>query len=636
MAKHKFKTEVNQLLHLIIHSLYTHPEIFLRELISNASDALDRLKYLTLTDEEFKKLQFDPRIDIYLDTIKPAIIIPSEKEQKPRPVIKVSDNGIGMDSQELEKNLGTIARSGTREFLNSLTGDSKKDATLIGQFGVGFYSSFMVAERVEVISRKAGEQKAHRWISDGKGDFEITDASRNEQGTDVILFLNEKGKEFADRWAIEGIIKKYSNHIPFPIFLHYTEEESDKEKNEKIVGKTKVVQVNIASALWKKPKSELTEKDYHEFYKTIFHDPENPFLYIHTQAEGTLEYTTLFYIPSRAPIDLYWLDYKPGVKLYIKRVFITDDEKELIPHYLRFLRGIIDSEDLPLNISRETLQHNRILAKIKNDSVKRILSELQALKKDSPEKYETFYKEFRKPLKEGVYQDFSNRDTLVELLLFKSSEVDGYTDFSGYRSRMKHDQKAIYYITGENEKSLRSSPLLEAYRKKKIEVLLAEDEIDEIILPAIGKYEGFELKSVNRIDAAEDLKTAKDKEKEKGLEPLIKKIKKILDKEVKDVRASTRLNDSPSCIVADEHDPTIQMQNILKAIGQKNLPEVKPILEINPDHLLVKKLKEVEEGELFEDISRLLYEQALLLEGAELKDSNAFVKRLNRVLEKAL
>jgi len=636
MTKHKFKTEVNQLLHLIIHSLYSHPEIFLRELISNASDALDRLKYLTLTDEKFKKLQFDPRIDIHLDTEKPAILTLSGKEQESRPLIKVTDNGIGMNEKELEKNLGTIARSGTREFLNSLTGDTKKDSNLIGQFGVGFYSSFMVSEKVEVISRKAGEQKAYRWTSDGKGDFEITEAIRNEQGTDVILYLNEKGREFADRWSIESIVKKYSNHIPFPIFLHYTEKEPGTEKIEKYMEKRKVEQVNIASALWKRPKNDLTEKDYHDFYKTVFHDTENPLLYVHTQAEGTLEYTTLFYIPSKAPIDLYWVDYKPEIRLYIKRVFITDNEKELIPHYLRFLRGIIDSEDLPLNISRETLQHNRILAKIKNDSVKRLLSEIQTMKKDAWEKYESFYREFKKTLKEGVYQDFSNRDTLVELLLYKSSEIEGYTDFSGYRKRMKPDQKIIYYITGENEKSLRNSPLLEAYRKKKVEVLLAEDEIDEIILPAIGKYEGFELKSVNRIDAAEDLKTVEDREKEKELDPLIKKVKKVLKEEVKDVRASTRLNDSPSCIVADEHDPTIQMQNILKVMGQKNLLDIKPILEINPDHLLVKKLEKIEEGELFEDISRLLLEQALLLEGAELKDPNAFVRRLNRVLEKSI
>lgn len=635
MAKRKFKTEVNQLLHLIIHSLYSHNEIFLRELISNASDALDKLKYLTLTDQAFKNLNFDPRIDISFGSDVQKIITLSDDRDKKK-MITVSDTGIGMNDKELEENLGTIARSGTQDFLKSLTGDAKKDSNLIGEFGVGFYSSFMVAEKIEVISKRAGEDAAYKWISDGKGNYEIIDADRDQNGTTVILHLNDDGAEFADRWSIEGIIKKYSNHIPFPIFIHYKDTRYEGAgADRKEIKEQKVEQVNAASALWRRPKKELTDVDYNEFYKTISHDTEDPLLHIHTRAEGTMEYNTLFYIPQKAPIDLFWADYNPGVKLYIKRVFITDDERELMPHYLRFVCGVIDSEDLPLNISREMLQKNRILNNIKNASVKKILGGLINLKKEK-EKYDSFYKEFGRPLKEGAYQDFSNRDTIVELLQFKSTISEGYTGFSEYKERMKPDQKAIYYVTGENEQNLRNSPLLEAYNKKDIEVLLMDDEIDEIVIPSIGRYKDIELKSVNRSDAADDLKTREDKESEKKIDPLIKKVRKILGDEVKDVRASTRLSDSPSCIVADEKDPTLQMQQILKSIGQKDLPEVKPVLEINPNHEIIKKLEAADNREILEDVSRLLLEQALLLEGVELKDPPTFVKRLNRILNKAL
>jgi molecular chaperone HtpG len=635
MAKHRFKTEVNQLLHLIIHSLYSHPEIFLRELISNASDALDKLKYLTLIDDSFKNMEFQPKIDVSFGTEAGKIITLSEKPDKKK-IITVSDTGIGMNERELEENLGTIARSGTSDFLKTLTGDAKKDSSLIGEFGVGFYSSFMVADRVEVISKKAGKTSAYKWVSDGQGNYEIEESNRDGNGTTVILFLNETGDEYADRWRIEEIIKKYSNHIPFPIFLHYEDIRHEGEgSGRKEIKEQKVAQANAASALWRRPKSELTEEDYNDFYKSISHDTEDPLLYFHTQAEGTMEYTTLFYIPTKAPIDLYWADFVPGIKLYIKRVFITDDDKELMPHYLRFIRGIIDSEDLPLNISREILQQNRILTNIKNTSVKKIIGEITNLKKDRA-KYDTFYEEFHRPLKEGVYQDFSNRDALLELLQFKSTKVEGYSGFADYKERMKPEQKAIYYITGENEQALRNSPLLEAYKEKDIEVLVMDDEIDEIVIPSIGKYKEVELKSVNRSDAAEDLKTQKDREIEKKLGPLVEKIKKMLGDAVKDVRASTRLSDSPSCIVADDKDPTIQMQQILKAMGQKEIPQVKPILELNPNHEIIKKLEETQNDEMIEDVSRLLYEQALLLEGAGLKDPSSFVKRLNRVLTKSL
>lgn len=624
MAKHKFQTEVNQLLHLIIHSLYSHREIFLRELVSNASDALDRLKYLTLTDEEFKKISFDPRIDIEFD----------EKKQK---TLTIRDNGIGMNDKELEENLGTIARSGTRNFIEHLTGDARKDSNLIGQFGVGFYSAFMVAESIEVISRKAGEDKAWKWTSDGKGEFEITEAERETQGTTVILHLNKEGSEFADRWRIESIIKKYSNHIPFPIYLKYTatrfEGEGDKKKEKK---EETVTQINAASAIWKRPKAELTDEDYAEFYKSFSHDYSEPLLRIHTHAEGKLDYTTLFFIPSKAPFDLFRADYRPGVKLYVKRVFITDDDRELMPVYLRFVRGVIDSEDLPLNVSREMLQHNQILSKIRTSSVKRILDELMKLQKNDRKKYETFWKEFGVPMKEGLYQDRENRDALLDLALFKSTKVEGYTTFAEYKERMQPDQDAIYYITGSSEDAIRNSPLLEVYRKKDIEVLVLDDEIDDIVISSVFTYKDTPLKSVNRADAAESLKTDEDKKREQEIEPLIKKIREALGDRVKDVRASSRLSDSPSCIVADENDPTVQMQHIFKAMGQKGLPDFKPILEVNPNHEIITKLAGIDDTALIQDASFLLLEQAMLIEGVEIKNPAEFAKRLNRIMSRAL
>jgi molecular chaperone HtpG len=635
MSEHKFKTEVNQLLHLIIHSLYSNTEIFLRELISNSSDALDKLKYLTLTDDKYRNLYFDPRIDVYFGKPTQKIITLSDDGQKQK-IISVSDNGIGMNDKDMEKNLGTIAKSGTQDFMKALTGDAKKDSNLIGEFGVGFYSSFMVAEKVEVISRKAGGEDAFMWSSNGKGRFEITDAARESHGTTVILHLNENGEEFSNRWKLDGIIKKYSNHIPFPIFLHFEETRSEGEgAGKKEVREQKEEQVNAASALWRRPKAELKDEDYREFYKTISHGMDEPLLHIHTKAEGKIEYTTLFYIPKKAPVDLFWADYIPGVKLYIKRVFITDDEKELLPRYLRFVRGIIDSEDLPLNVSREMLQQDRVLTSIKNASVKKILGEILELKKDG-EKYNEFYKEFSRPLKEGVYQDYNNRDTLLELLQFKSTKVEGYTGFAGYKERMKPEQKAVYYITGENEQNLRNSPLLEAYKEKDIEVLIMDEDIDEIVIPSIGNYKDVELKPVNRSDAADDLKTDEDKKSEKKIEPLLKKIKKVLGDQVKDVRASARLSGSPSCIVADEKDPTIQMQQLLKSMGQTDMPEVKPVLELNPGHEIVQKLAGSDNEEMIEDAGRLLLEQALLLEGVQLKDPSGFVKRVNKVLTKSL
>ena len=616
MSKHQFQAEVSQLLNLIIHSLYSHTEIFLRELVSNASDALDRLRYLTLTQDEYKGGPFVPRIDISFDG----------KDGK---TLSISDTGIGMDEKDLEENLGTIARSGTREFLQAMADDAKKGSTLIGQFGVGFYSCFMAADRVEVLTRKIGDQKAWKWTSDGKGEYEIAEASRDGCGTTVTLFLNENGREYANRWRIEEIIRKYSNHIAFPIHLHYQEDGPHGGKVDKDE------QVNAALALWRRPKSELKDEDYNEFYRTISHDTEDPFHWIHLSVEGALAYTTLFYIPRKAPFDLYRYDYQPGVKLYIKRVFITDSEKELLPVYLRFVRGVIDSEDLPLNVSREILQNNRIMANIRSASVRKILQELGQIAKE-PAKYGEFWAEFGRVLKEGVLQDFEHRDQLLELLRCKSTAVEGWTSLSEYRDRMQKDQKAIYYITGGREASLRSSPLLEAYKAKGIEVLIMADEVDEIVAPSISKFMEVELKAVNRLKTGDDLRTDADAGKAASIEPLIKKMKKALGAEVKDVRASTRLADSPSCIVVDENDPTLQLQQMLKAMGNRDMPDLKPILEVNPSHPIITRLAALEDEELIADTSRLLLEQALLVEGGELKDPAGFVKRLNRALEKSL
>src|ERR1700710_2384350 len=431
MSKREFQTEVSQLLQLIIHSLYSHPEIFLRELVSNSSDALDKLRHLTLTDDAYKALPFNPRIDLELDEEKKTLTI--------------SDTGIGMNEEDLTSNLGTIARSGTKNFLSQLSGDAKKDSNLIGQFGVGFYSVFMVSDRVEVVSRKAGEEEAWRWTSDGKTGFDIEPAERAVAGTTILLHFNEEGAQYANSWRLQEIVKKYSNHIAFPIFLTYDKSEWNAEKKESI--KTRVTeQVNAASAMWQRSKSELTDDDYKEFYKSITGDWEDPLFWFHTRAEGTLEYTTLFYIPAKAPMDLYQAEYKGGIKLYVKRVFILDDSKELLPQYLRFVRGIIDSEDLPLNVSREILQQNRVLTSIRSASVKKILSELKNIAANTPEQYLQFVTEYNRPLKEGLHGDFANRETLLDLVRFKSTKVEGLTSLSEVKSRMKEGQKSIFYI----------------------------------------------------------------------------------------------------------------------------------------------------------------------------------------------
>jgi molecular chaperone HtpG len=617
MPKREFQTEVNQLLQLIVHSLYSHPEIFLRELISNASDALDKLRHLTLVDDAYKSVSFSPRIDLELDEEKQTLTI--------------ADTGIGMNEEELVSNLGTIARSGTKNFLSQLSGDAKKDSNLIGQFGVGFYSAFMVADRVEVISRKASEAKASRWTSDGQTGFDIEPAERELPGTTVVVHFNEEGKQYANGWRLQEIVKKYSNHIAFPIYLTYDKSEWD-EKEKKSLKKRTTEQVNAASALWRRPKNELKGEDYKELYKSIAGGWDDPLFWFHTRAEGSLEYTTLFYVPTKAPLDLYHADYKGGVKLYVRRVFIMDDSKELLPQYLRFIRGIIDSEDLPLNVSREILQQNRIVTSIRTASVKKILSELKNIATNQPDQYQKFIGEYNRPLKEGLYSDFGNRETLLELIRFKSTKVDGLTSLAEVKSRMKEGQKSIYYITGGAESLLRTSPLLEIYRKKDLEVLILDDEIDEIVFSGVDKYADIDLKSVNKTSASEDLKDETEPDKAEALKPLLEKIRATLGDRVKDVRASVRLADSPSCIVSDEEEPSMKMQEMLRAMGQKDIPAPKPTLEINPDHEIVKKLLARSEDEVTKDAAWLLLDQALLLEGVPLEDPASFVQRLNRMM----
>ena len=635
MAKYEFQTEVNQLLHLIIHSLYSNKEIFLRELVSNASDALDKLKYLTVSDAALKNLQFNPRIDITFN------------EDAATPTLTIRDTGIGMNDEDIKNNLGTIARSGTKAFLEQLAADDKKDSNLIGQFGVGFYSAFMVASKIEVISKKAGENTVWKWISDGKGEYEleqtddsafplIDDVPEGANGTCITLYLNNEDSEFASRWKIEDIIKRYSDHIAFPIYLHYIHKEYDDKGNEKSQA-AKSEQINDASALWQKPKSELKDEDYKNFYKSLSHDSTDPLLYVHTKAEGTLEYTTLFYVPAKAPFDMYHADYKPGVKLFVKRVFITEDEKELLPVYLRFVRGIIDSEDLPLNVSREILQQNRILNNIRSASVKKLLSEFKKLSENDKEKYETFIAEYNRPLKEGLYSDYEHRDELLELIRFRTTnEENTWTSLADYVQRMKEGQKAIYYITGGDEKALRQSPHLEAYKAKGLEVLIMPDEIDDIVIPSVGKYKDWELKAANRAGSDEELSTDEEKkeakQKEKDFKPIVEKIKNALGDAVKEVRLSKRLADSPSCIVVDENDPSLQMERMMRAMGQQLRGEVKPILEINAEHPILQRLKDADDETFIADTAFVLLDQALLLEGSTLKDTADFVKRLNKLL----
>ena len=659
MAKYEFQTEVNQLLKLIIHSLYSNKDIFLREIVSNGSDALDKLKYLTVSDEAFKNIKFEPRIDITFD----------EKES----TLTVQDSGIGMTDEDLTNNLGTIARSGTKAFMEQLTAEASKDSALIGQFGVGFYSAFMAAKKIDVYTRKAaGDGKIWHWSSDGTNSYEIEEVAADSAaakkygfdkpeltGSAIEMHLNDDSKEFASRWKIEELIKKYSDHIAFPIYLHYEQKKYD-DKGKETGSESKIDQVNSASALWKRAKSELKEEDYNEFYKTFGHDGQDPLHYVHTHAEGTQEYTTLFFVPQTAPFDMYQADYKSGLKLYVKRVFITDDDRELLPSYLRFVRGIIDSEDLPLNVSREILQQNRILDNIKSSSVKKLLSEFKKMgeaadkakkveadkrtddDKKAIEKWEKFVRNFNRPMKEGLYSDYANRDEIAEIVRFKSTDASGtgdgnYTSFADYVQRMKTDQKSIFYISGSDEKNLRANPLVKAYTDKGFEVLIMDDDIDDIVIPGFGKYKNeFELKAVNRSGSDEDLGGDKEeaKKKEEEFKPVTEKIKKALGDKVKDVKLSKTLSgENPSCIVVDENDPSYQMIQMMKAMGQAG-PDLKPILEVNGDHPIVARLKDTSDEAVIADISEVLFTQALMIAGMEVKEPAEFVKHLNNLLSK--
>ena len=654
MAKYQFQTEVNQLLKLIIHSLYSNKDIFLREIVSNGSDALDKLKYLSVSDDNYKNIKFEPRIDITFD--------------ESNSILAVQDSGIGMNEEDLTTNLGTIARSGTKAFLEKLSSDAAKDSALIGQFGVGFYSAFMAAKKIDVYTRKAASDgKIWHWSSDGTNAYEIEEVASDSavakkygfdnaelSGSVIEIHLNDESKEYASRWKIEELIKRYSDHIAFPIYLHYEQKKYD-DKGNVTGSENKVDQVNSASALWKKSKSELKPEDYNEFYKTIGHDGQEPLHYVHTHAEGTQEYTTLFYVPQSAPYDMYQADYKSGLKLYVKRVFITDDDRELLPAYLRFVRGIIDSEDLPLNVSREILQQNRILETIKKSSVKKLLSEFKkmgeaadkARKSENPtdeekkaiEKWNKFVANFNRPMKEGLYSDYENREEISEIVRFKSTDASGigddnWTSFADYVQRMKPEQKAIFYISGSDEKNLRENPLVKAYTAKGFEVLIMADDIDDIVMPGFGKYKDFELKAVNRSGSDEDLGTdkAEAEKKEKEFKPVAEKIQKALGEKVKEVKISKTLTaENPSCIVVDENDPSYQMIQMMRAMGQAG-PELKPILEINAEHPIVAKLKDTEDEAFIKDVAEVLFNQALLIAGVEIKEPTEFVKHLNNLL----
>ncbi|EAW7462996.1 molecular chaperone HtpG [Campylobacter jejuni] len=605
----QFQTEVNQLLQLMIHSLYSNKEIFLRELISNASDALDKLNFLSVSDDKYKSLKFEPKIEIKID--------------KDKKTLSISDNGIGMDKDDLINNLGTIAKSGTKSFLENLSGDAKKDSQLIGQFGVGFYSAFMVASKIEVLSKKALDDKAYLWSSDANG-YEINDASKEEQGTSITLYL--KDDEFANTYKIESIIEKYSNHIQFPIFMEKEEFTPAKEGEEEGKTELKISQINKANALWRIQKSSLKAEDYERFYEQNFHDSNKPLLYLHTKSEGKLEYNSLFFIPQNAPFDLFRVDYQSGLKLYVKRVFISDDDKELLPTYLRFVRGIIDVEDLPLNVSREILQENQILKGVKEASVKKILGELEKLKNNDKEKYLSFFKTFGKVLKEGLYGFGGEKDSLLKLMLYKSTKGENLRSLEEYKNDLQGEQKEIFYIAGNNESLLRTSPLLEEYKQKNIEVLLMDDEIDSLVTPML-EFEGLKFVAINQV---EDKNELSDEEKN-TFAPLVAKFKELLKDQVEDVRLTSRLKDSSSCIVYDKNKPDFAMQQLLKQMGQEQ--NFKPILEINPKHAIFTGLKNNESFSA--DIATLVLNMAKLSEGMGVDNPAEFNASLTKIINKA-
>lgn len=619
-----FQAEVQQLMKLMIHSLYSNKEIFLRELVSNASDAADKLRFETLTDKALYEGDAELKIRVSFD--------PAAR------TITVADNGIGMSRQEVIENIGTIAKSGTREFFSRLTGDEAKDAHLIGQFGVGFYSSFIVADKVTVLSRRAGLTPEHgvKWESDGAGEYTIEMVDRAARGTEVTLHLREGEDELANGHRLRAIIRKYSDHITIPVLMK--KEEWDKDKGENRVTDEDET-VNQAGALWARPKSEITEEQYHEFYKHVAHDFEPPLAYTHNKVEGTKEYTQLLYLPANAPFDLWDRDHRRGLKLYVRRVFIMDDAEHLMPVYLRFVRGVIDSNDLPLNVSREILQESRDVEMIKAGSVRRVLSMLEDLAENKKETYARFWKEFGRVLKEGLGEDHANRERIAKLSRFATTLNDtpeqdvGLADYVG---RMKEGQDKIYYVAAETFAAAKNSPHLEIFRKKGIEVLLLSERVDEWAFSFLSEFEGKPLQSVAKggldLGKLADEAEKKEQEKEAGeSKELIERIKKALGEKVKDVRVTLRLTESPVCLVADEHDMGMHLERLLKAAGQ-SVPGVKPILEVNAHHPLVQRMAAETDEARFGDWSQVLFDQALLAEGGQLEDPAAFVKRLNQLV----
>ncbi|HET9023426.1 MAG TPA: molecular chaperone HtpG [Burkholderiaceae bacterium] len=618
-----FQAEVKQLLQLMIHSLYSNKEIFLRELISNASDACDKLRFEAMTRPDLLEGHGELAITVAFD--------PAAR------TITVSDNGVGLSRAEAIEHLGTIAKSGTREFFSQLTGDQQKDAQLIGQFGVGFYSSFIVADRVTVVSRRAGlpASEAIRWESDGAGEFTVEPAERAVAGTDVILHLRDGEDELLSAWKLKGIITRYSDHISLPIRMR--KEEWDKDQNEfRLTDELETV--NQANALWARPKADISDEQYQAFYKHVSHDFGEPLAWTHNRVEGRTEYIQLLYLPERAPFDLWDRNQRHGIKLYVRRVFIMDDAEQLMPPYLRFVRGVIDSNDLPLNVSREILQESRDVKAIREGSTKRVLSLLEDLAENQKEKYAGFWREFGQVLKEGVGDDAANRERIAKLLRFRSTahEDEPVVALADYAGGMKDGQKHIYYVTADTLEAARSSPHLEIFRKKGVEVLLLTDRVDEWMLSFLTEFDGKELTSVAKgaldldelADAAEKAEQAKTGDEFKAL---VEKAKTALAERVKDVRVTFRLTDSPACLVADEHEMSGHLQRLLKAAGQK-APTARPILELNPHHPLVQRLKDESQEARVKDWLELLVDQAVLAEGGQLDDPGAFVKRLNGML----
>lgn len=635
-----FQAEVKQLLHLVTHALYSNKEIFLRELISNASDAADKLRFAALKDSS-----------LYEDSPEPRVRIDVNKDAR---TITVSDNGIGMSKEEIIEHLGTIAKSGTREFLQALSGDQTKDSQLIGQFGVGFYSAFIVADKVTVISRRAGvpAEQGVRWVSKGEGEYTVEQVAKTRRGTDIILHLKKDENEFLEDYRLRSIINKYSDHISIPIEMlkpempetDEDEKTEDKDKAEKTTEKAEKApeyeSVNRAKALWTLPKSKIKDEDYQEFYKHVSHDFDEPLTWVHNKVEGKLEYTSLLYIPKHAPFDLWNRERHQGLKLYVQRVFIMDDAEVFLPNYLRFVKGIVDCNDLPLNISRELLQSNKTVESIRAALVKRILGMLTKLAEDDKEKYAQFWEAFGQVIKEGPAEDFTNREKIAKILRFSSTQTDNVkqdVSLDDYISRMKPEQEHIYYVTAESFNAALHSPHLEVFRKKGIEVLLLSERVDEWLVTHLNEYNEKKLQSVARggLDLGkledEEVKQAQEKA-EKDFESITKQIKEILGEKVKEVRVTQRLTDSPACLVTDENDMSAQMQRMLQAAGQSGFPGTKPIFEINPEHAIITKLKNEQDDERFKDWTNILFDQALLAEGGQLDDPGSYVKRLNQLL----